>query len=113
MTDSAGQKRRPFLVITIVDLGEYGRIDVTLPASALTSFARGYSVRPHLVKSEHHKHLYAGLPKARPITVSSIRSCLVGRGFSARSTVSWREPRALPWPMIGRAFGANPERFPS
>jgi hypothetical protein len=39
--------------------------------------------------------------------VLSVQSCLIGRAFSARTIVSWRPPRALPWAMLGRAFGAH------
>jgi hypothetical protein len=38
--------------------------------------------------------------------VLSIQISLVGRAFGARTIVSWRSPRALPWIGIGRAFGA-------
>jgi hypothetical protein len=39
--------------------------------------------------------------------VLSIQFYLLGRAYSARTTVSWRSPRALPWAMIGRTFSAH------
>jgi hypothetical protein len=53
-----------------------------------------------------HRHGPIAL-KAQPIIVWSIQSYIVGRAFSARTTVSWHQPRALPWAIIGRAFSAH------